>query len=71
MVHICNLSYWGGGNWKDHSFRPAWAKPVSETAPISPNKVVMIVHACNPSYMGGISRITAVRSWPWAKSMTP
>jgi hypothetical protein len=31
-------------------------------------QVVMVVHACNPSYMGSRGRRTEVQAWPCAKA---
>jgi hypothetical protein len=35
--------------------------------PISTNKLGIVVHLYNPSYMGGVSRRIAVRGWPGRK----
>jgi hypothetical protein len=40
-------------------------------APISINKLAVVVHTCNPNYMGGISRRIMVWVWPGQKSMRP
>jgi hypothetical protein len=31
----------------------------------------MMVHKCNPIYVGGIGRITEVKDYPWAKTQDP
>jgi hypothetical protein len=39
-------------------------KTVNET-PISTNKPGVVIHACNPSYVGSIGRRMIVQDWPY------
>jgi hypothetical protein len=52
VVYTCNSSYSAGRDWENLHLRPARVK-VSET-PISINKLGVVVHFCNPSYVRGI-----------------
>jgi hypothetical protein len=48
----CNSSCSGGRDWQ---FEASLGKKVSEI-PISTNKLVVVIHTDNHSYMGGIGR---------------
>jgi hypothetical protein len=52
--------------------RPAWqkvSKTLSTTNPIK--KLSGVACAYKPSYMGSLSRRTAVQGWPWTKTREP
>jgi hypothetical protein len=59
-VQVYNPSYLRSRDQEDYGLRPFWAKSM-ETL-ISNNKLGMVVHACHPSYVGGIGLRLA-----WAK----
>jgi hypothetical protein len=44
VVHVCNPSYSGGGDWEDRGLRPARAKHSQDL--ISINKLGVMVHVC-------------------------
>jgi hypothetical protein len=67
-VHTYNPNYSSGRDWKDCGSRPVRAKSYQD--PISTNKLGMMVHPCNPSYLEGIGRICGPRM-AWAKSWRP
>jgi hypothetical protein len=54
-------------NQEDCGFRPDWAKKVSKTS-ISTNELGVVIHTCDPSYVGGKSRRIVVGGLPQAKT---
>jgi hypothetical protein len=64
VAHICNPSSWGGRDQEDCSLKPAHSKSYQDL--ISTNKLDVVVHISNPSYMEGVGRIVA-RVLHWAE----
>jgi hypothetical protein len=74
VAHAFNLSCLMGGNWENHSSKPAQAKKqkkLMNPTPNSTNKLGIVAHACDPSNREGEHRKMADQGQPWAKSETP
>jgi hypothetical protein len=64
VTHTLHTSYSGGRNWEDQGMKSDRQK---ERPPTSENEQGMVVHVCDPSYAGSISRRILVQSQPQAK----
>jgi hypothetical protein len=58
VVHICNPSFSGDGDQEDYISRSAWVKSYEDHS--LTNKPGVVMYVCNPSYVRGIGRRTAV-----------
>jgi hypothetical protein len=65
VVRTCNLSYWGCSDHEGRNLGPAQAKMYRD--PISTDEPCMVMCACHPSYMKGVSRRNVVQA-TWSKT---
>lgn len=52
-------------------FKASPCKKVSETLSQKKKKLRLMLHAYNPSYVGGSSGRITVQGWPWEKAKDP
>jgi hypothetical protein len=64
FTHIYNPSNLGVGDQEDRGLRPALKG--REKPPSQQNKQSMVIHTCNPSYLGNRDR--TIMEATWAKS---